>query len=250
MPSFLSEGIEIAFEVWGRGKPVLFIHGFGSNMKVNWVETGWIETVTAAGYRAIAFDNRGHGLSQKLYDPALYPARLMAEDAVNLLDHLGVETAAFVGYSLGARICAFAALDAPDRVGAAVLGGFGIDMIRGREYGGEIAAALQAGKIQDVKTRIGRVYRAFAEQTGSDLEALAACMEAGSDPISEQAFRTLEMPILVAVGGADAIAGSAEPLAALCAQGETLVIKGRDHMRASGDERFKSGVMEFLRRVW
>jgi pimeloyl-ACP methyl ester carboxylesterase len=250
MPRFMSEGIEIAYDVRGEGQPVLLVHGFGSNMKVNWIETGWVEAIVTAGYRVIAFDNRGHGLSQKLYDPALYPARLMAGDAINLLDHLGIEMAVFVGYSMGARICAFAALDAPDRVGAAVLGGFGINMLGGRENGREIAAALRTETLAQVKSRIGRVFRAFAEQTGSDREALAACMEAGSDPITAEALKTLTMPVLVAVGSADDIAGPPEPLAALMDKGEALTINKRNHMSASGDRQFKSGVLAFLRRHW
>ena len=81
-------------DVYGEGKPLLFIHGFGSNGKVNWVDTGWVETLVGAGYQAITFDNRGHGRSEKLYDPALYSARIMARDAINLLDHLGIKSRA------------------------------------------------------------------------------------------------------------------------------------------------------------
>src|ERR1700712_3898050 len=74
MQFFDSDGVRIAYidvapASSGAGDPVLLIHGFGSNHAVNWVNTQWVKTLTHAGYRAIALDNRGHGQSDKLYDP-------------------------------------------------------------------------------------------------------------------------------------------------------------------------------------
>src|SRR5690606_19992061 len=90
MPSFLSDGIGIAYEVHGEGMPILCIHGFGSSGKVNWIDTGWVQTLVEAGYQAITFDNRGHGASRKLYDTKLYFAHDMEIDARNLLGHLAI----------------------------------------------------------------------------------------------------------------------------------------------------------------
>ena len=249
MPSFSSEGIEIAYEVFGDGKPIVFVHGFGSNARTNWGVTGWIETVNQAGYRAVVYDNRGHGHSQKLYDPALYPTQLMAHDALNLLDHLGIEQAAFVGYSMGARISTYAGITAPDRVAAVVLGGMGIKMVTGIGGAQEIVTALRAPSLADVTTPVGRQYRIFAEYTHSDLEALATCMEAGREIVPESMARQLKVPALVAVGSDDDVGGPPEPLAALFEKGESLVIPRRDHMRATGDKTFKAGVLDFLKRV-
>ncbi len=249
MPCFVSEGIEIAYEVFGEGPPVMLVHGFGSNRRVNWVDTGWVETITSAGYKAIAVDNRGHGESEKLYDPTLYPTRLMAHDAVNLLDHLGIEKAVFIGYSMGARVCAFAAIDAPSRVAGAVFGGMGANMMRGLDTSEEIVAALRADKLEDITGRVGRQYRIFADHTKSDRKALAACMESGREAIEEDLFREMTVPVLVAVGSKDEVSGAAEPLADLIPNGEALVIPGRDHMRATGDKVFKEGVLAFLQSI-
>src|ERR1700690_998097 len=95
---FSSRGVEIAFidvqpEARDLGEPILLIHGFASNDRVNWVEPGWIDTLTRARGRVVAFDNRGHGQSEKLYAPADYRAELMTRDAANLLQHLGIERA-------------------------------------------------------------------------------------------------------------------------------------------------------------
>jgi len=104
---FSSAGISIAYEVHGEGRPILLIHGFGSSGKVNWIDTGWVETLVGAGYQPITFDNRGHGASRKLYDAQLYFAHEMARDAKRLLEHLGIGRAPIMGYSMGARIAAF-----------------------------------------------------------------------------------------------------------------------------------------------
>ena len=103
MNSFSSNGIEIAYIDEGAGAPVLLIHGFASNVVTNWVDPGWVRTLVRAGYRVVAFDNRGHGRSEKLYDEAVYGAELMAEDARRLLDHLDIARADVMGYSMGAR---------------------------------------------------------------------------------------------------------------------------------------------------
>ena len=80
---------------------------------------------SAAGRRVIALDNRGHGASTKLYDPAAYHSRLMAADLAALLDHLELQRADVMGYSMGARIAAFLALESPQRLRSVVFGGLG-----------------------------------------------------------------------------------------------------------------------------
>src|SRR5262249_23003452 len=72
MQRFQHNGIEIAFLDEGEGAPIVLVHGFASNTQVNWVYPGWVTTLTRAGRRVIALDNRGHGESSKLYDPAAY----------------------------------------------------------------------------------------------------------------------------------------------------------------------------------
>ena len=75
--SFLSDGVRIAFvdvapEAADRGEPILLIHGFASDHRINWVNPRWVETLIQAGRRVVAFDNRGHGDSEKLYEPRDY----------------------------------------------------------------------------------------------------------------------------------------------------------------------------------
>ena len=253
MGRFQSEGIEIAYEIYGTGKPIVLVHGFASNGAINWLDTGWVQTLMEAGYAPITIDNRGHGLSQKLYDPILYPARVMARDVAGLIEHLQLNQnfgpVPIMGYSMGARICAFVSMNYPAKVSAAVFGGLGINMIHGLGGSQEIVDGLLAPKLSDVQTKTGRMFRIFAEHTQSDLKALAACMQSSRDPISAPALGGIDVPVLVAVGDVDSIGGSAEELADILPKGEALVLKGRDHMRATGDKNFKLGVVDFLSKT-
>ncbi len=252
MPTFESNGIAIAYLDEGAKDPgadaILLIHGFASTATVNWIDPGWVKLLVADGRRVVAIDNRGHGASAKLYDPAAYSAPAMAEDARALLDHLGIRRADVMGYSMGSRITAFLAMAHPDRVRSAIFGGLGINMVRPMAGTGPIAAALEAPSIDDVVSATARTFRAFAEQTKSDLKALAACIRGARDPIRAEALAEIRCPVLVAVGSDDVIGGSAVDLAALIPGAEALVIEGRDHMKAVGDRRYKDGVLSFLAR--
>jgi len=246
MQSFDSDGVRIAYRDEGQGETILLIHGFASNTATNWADPRWISLLAQSGRRVIAFDNRGHGLSEKLYDPSLYGAPSMAGDALRLLDHLGIQRVDVLGYSMGARIAAFLVLQHPERVRSVILGGLGINMVRGMVGSGPLAKALEAKSIDDVTNDTARSFRAFAEQTGSDLLALAACMRGPRERILPEQLATIEVPVLVAVGTRDVIGGSGAELAKLIPGAQLLVIEGRDHMKAAGDAGFKQGVLDFL----
>src|SRR4029077_12218722 len=237
-----------AFLDEGEGEPIVLVHGFASNKEVNWVAPGWVTTLKRAGRRVIALDNRGHGASTKLYDPAAYHSATMADDVRALIDHLGLPRADVMGYSMGARNTAFLALANPEHVRSAVLGGVGGRLVGG--VGGlqpdVIAQALEVPSLAGVTDPTARLFRAFAEQTKSDLRALAACMRGSRQPLKRQALARMTVPVLVAAGTKDSVAGSPEELAALIPGAQVLPIPDRDHMLAVGDRVFKAGVLEFL----
>ncbi len=222
------------------------IHGFASNIEANWVSTGWVSTLVQAGRRVVALDNRGHGKSEKLYDPDHYGAPAMAEDAVRLMDHLGIGRADIIGYSMGARISAFLAFAHPNRVRSLVFGGLGITMVRGMIGAGPLAHALEVPSIDDVTNATARSFRRFAESTQSDLKALAACMRGPREKVLPEALAKISVPTLVVVGSEDVIGGSPAELAALIPNSQYLQLEGRDHMKAVGDKEFKAAVLDFL----
>jgi pimeloyl-ACP methyl ester carboxylesterase len=246
MHRFQHDGVDIAFLDEGEGEPIVLVHGFASNAQVNWVYPGWVATLTRAGRRVIALDNRGHGASSKLYDPAAYHSARMADDVRALLDHLRLGRADVMGYSMGARITAFFAQAHPTRLHRAVLGGLGIRLVDGVGLPESIADALDAPTLSDVDDPMGRTFRAFAEQTRSDLKALAACIRGSRQTLTRDQVAAIDAPVLVAVGSKDDVAGAAAPLAALLPHGRALDIPGRDHMLAVGDKVFKEAVLGFL----
>ena len=243
---FTSDDAEIAYLDAGEGAPVVLVHGFASTKETNWLTPGWVDTLTRAGRRAVALDNRGHGESSKLYDPARYHSSIMAEDVRALMDHLGLDRADVMGYSMGARDAAFLALAHPGRVRGLILGGLGIRLVEGIGLPESIAEALEAPSITQVTDPQGYAFRAFAQQTRSDMKALAACIRGSRQTLSREEAGRIATPALVAVGTKDPIAGSARELAALMPNAAALDIPGRDHMLAVGDKVFKAGVLAFL----
>ena len=248
---FTRDGLELAFFDEGdpAGAPVLLIHGFASSANVNWVFPGWLKTLGDAGYRVIAIDNRGHGASDKPHDPALYTPPLMAGDAAALLDHLGISEAHVFGYSMGARITAFMALAHPHRVRSVVFGGLGIGMVEGVGDWDPIADALLAPSLDAVTHERGRMFRAFADQTKSDRQALAACIMTSRDLLTPADMARIDAPALIGVGTKDDIAGAPQPLADLMPDARALDIPGRDHMLAVGDKVFKRAVLDFYAEI-
>jgi pimeloyl-ACP methyl ester carboxylesterase len=247
MPAFHHGSVELAFLDEGQGEPIVLVHGFASSKEVNWVQPDWVSTLTGADRRVIALDDRGHGQSSKLYDPAEYHTTKMAGDVRALLDHLEIERADVMGYSMGARIAAFLALEYPVVVRSMVLGGLGMHLIDGVGLPESIAEALEVPSLADVADTQGRTFRAFADQTRSDRRALAACIRGSRQVLTREQAASIQTPTLIAVGTNDPIAGSAEELAAAMPNAKALPIPGRDHMLAVGDKVFKAGVLEFLR---
>jgi pimeloyl-ACP methyl ester carboxylesterase len=248
MPSFHNGDVEIAYLDEGDGEPIVLVHGFASSKNVNWIYPTWVSELRKAGRRVIALDNRGHGESGKLYDAASYEIAIMAGDVIALLDHLGIERADVMGYSLGSRMTAVMALSQPQRLRSAILGGIGIGMITGGGPGENVALALEAPSLQDVTDPVGRTFRAFADQTRSDRRALAACLRGSRRLMTRDEAAGIGVPVLIAVGTTDEIAGSAQALSRIISGSQVLDIPNRDHMRAVGDKVYKAGVIDFLSR--
>lgn len=225
---------------------IILIHGFASNSHMNWIMPSWFKTLNDAGYHVVSLDNRGHGFSDKPHDVESYGAHLMAGDVKALRDHLGLDKVHIMGYSMGARISAFVTDQFPEMLKSVTFAGMGFHMVRGMGNPEIIARALEAPKAEDVTNPAARNFRDFAEQTKSDLKALAACIRSTRVPVTKEALAKINIPALVAVGTTDVIAGSGEKLAELIPGAQHLPIPNRDHMLAVGDEVYKKGVVDFF----
>jgi pimeloyl-ACP methyl ester carboxylesterase len=112
MERIFSDGLEIAAETFGNGKPLIFAHGltgarFGTRRQF---------ASFADEYRLITYDQRGHGDSTPVTDPAKYNAEKMADDLGAVLDHYGIERAIVGGESMGSATALLFALKYPARV--------------------------------------------------------------------------------------------------------------------------------------
>lgn len=253
MDFFQSQGARIAFVDLAppgedRGEPIVLVHGFASNHVVNWGSTLWTQTLTRDGRRVVALDNRGHGESEKFHDPAAYSLRSMAGDVMLLMDHLGIASADVMGYSMGARITSFLAADHPGRVRSAIFGGLGMRLLMSDSNYLAIVEAMAAPSLGALSDPMQRSFRAFAEQTKSDLAALAACMRGTRELLTAEEAAGIRVPVLVAAGTKDLLARDYRELAHLIPGAEVLEIPNRDHNLAVGDKVYKQGVLDFLRR--
>lgn len=246
MPSFNSAGLNLAYEDEGSGEAVLLVHGFGSNLRVNWRDAGWFKTLNEAGYRVVAIDNRGHGRSAHPHDPAAYGIPVMADDAIRLLDHLGIAVANIMGYSMGASIATWATLTHASRISRLILGGLAYNVVRGVGGDETIAQVMEAPVMPGDASAKARAYRQFGEPTRSDLPALAACMRAIRHPIAAQDLGRILQPVLVVAGENDDVAGSVDDLVALFHNARGVVLPRRNHMNAVGDRGYKEAVLAFL----
>ena len=247
MPSFHHGPVEIAYlDTEGSGEPIVLVHGFGSTKEVNWVNPGWVDTLTKAGRRVIALDNRGHGESAKLYKVEQYDRADMAEDVRALMDHLKIERADVMGYSMGARITTNLVIAHQARVRSAILGGIGVRLVTGGGLPEPIARALETDEPDEITDPQGIMFRRFADQTKSDRLALAACLRGSRRLMTREEAAAIKVPTLIAVGTTDDVAGSAHELGQIIPGSQVLDIPNRDHMRAVGDRVYKDGVLEFL----
>jgi pimeloyl-ACP methyl ester carboxylesterase len=242
------DGVRIAYDIVGEGAPVLLIHGFAASRAQNWKSPGWYETLTGGGYQVIAMDCRGHGESDKPHNPKAYDHDLMAADAVAVIRASGANAVFLMGYSMGGFISMRLLLDYPELLRKVVIGGVGETYLHGRpEQRAAIADALlepDKSKLTDPTTK---AFRIFAEQSGKDLQALAACMRGNRKSYTAADLAGSTRPVLVVCGENDTLTGPPGPLAAAFADGRAVTVARRDHMTTVGDKVYKQAVLDFLK---
>jgi pimeloyl-ACP methyl ester carboxylesterase len=121
MPFADHQGVRIYYEVEGEGPPILLAHGLTGDTTF-WHAYGYMEPLRDR-FRVILYDARGHGKSDKPHEPAAYDLKLMAGDALAVLDALEIDRAHFWGYSMGGSIGFGLAQQFPERLTSLIAGG-------------------------------------------------------------------------------------------------------------------------------
>lgn len=256
---FESDGVRIHYIDEGTGEPVLLIHGFSIDLGFNWVSPGIVSALTEAGYRVIAYDSRGHGKSDKPHDPAEY-GPVEVEDAVRLLDHLDISRAHVVGYSRGGMLANQVAIQHPQRVITAILGGYGagpseamvlsVSMVIDSLKQGSIGPIIRGLQGEDhpgvPPEEIAALNRLVTSM--NDMEALVAALraEASLPPMTEDAMKEVRSPMLALVGEYDAMRRGVDWMTGIVAGLEVLVIPTADHVTALNRPEFVTGLLGFL----
>lgn len=251
MQFFDADGVQIAYEVAGDGPPILLAHGFGAGYELNWKLTGWPDTLVQSGRRVIGFDCRGHGRSGRPNAPDQYANGQMPRDVIRLLDHLGIECADVIGYSMGAWLLLPLLGAHTARIHSAILGGAGLPVLDARPFHGALIAAFEGREPPPTATpdeRMGaEMFRTFALAVGNDLSALACVLRSGV--VSSEALRNLassSQPVLVFAGDGDTIANDPGALAALIPGAHLLLVPGCDHLTAVRSPLVQQAVLSFL----
>ena len=115
MPVAKVNGININYRVQGKGEPLVLISGYSSD------QSGWIFQTGAFKkyYLVITFDNRGVGKTDK--PSGAYSMKMMADDTVGLMNHLGIKKAHILGISSGGLVAQALAINYPERINKLVL---------------------------------------------------------------------------------------------------------------------------------
>lgn len=232
-------------EVHEGDRPIVLQHGFAADTELNWVVPGVAAKIAAGTHRRVlGIDARGHGSSGKPHEPKAYEDDAMAKDVSAVLDALGATGFDYVGYSMGGFI-GYGLAQRDPRIRSLVLGGVGEHVLTGGPRArGAIADAMAAADASDVEDPTGKAFRAFAESTGADLEALAAMQQAtrfhgDGDPTR------ITVPTLVIAGENDDLVGAPQPLADAIPGARCVVVPG-DHLSAVVEPAFAAAIVAFL----
>ena len=228
---FKSDGIRIHFIDEGRGTPVLLIHGYSSDIDGGWRNRGVINGLISAGYRVIAYDNRGHGKSDKPVDVSMYGLN-MVEDGRRLLEHLDVDRAHVVGYSMGARLANKLRELHPDRVISLTVGGTGRPAAPPKVTSKLIERADQQLRDKGFQDEMERA--ALVAMRISSLEI----------PANESELAQNKVPMLIIIGEQDRPERARE-LAEIASNAEFKMVPG-DHISAPATPEFLQTLSAFL----
>ena len=245
--------MRLAYRELGEGRPLVLLHGAIGDGTM-WTRHGQAETFAARGHRVVLPDFRGHGSSDKPHGADAYPGDILTDDALALLEHLGLEEPPDIqhppaaydlgGYSLGARIVV-RMLVRGATPGRAVVAGQGLQQVLG--FGGGVG-----GMLRRIVTATGPF------EPGSQDERTAAWLKSSDeDPVAllhavESVVATpvedvsrIQVPTLVAMGTEDERADSYDALIAALPHATGVRMPG-NHGSAAAAPELVTAMVDFL----
>jgi pimeloyl-ACP methyl ester carboxylesterase len=260
---FDSNGVQIRYVEQGSGTPVVMLHGYTGTLDRHFIANGVFANI-AKDHRAIAMDLRAHGKSGKPHDPKAYGDEL-AKDVIRLLDHLKIQRAHIVGYSLGAILAGRLVETHPDRLMSVAFIGhhpdreisaadkkFVEDSIKELESDlpfRSLAVAIQPiGAPMPSDEELRKAVAPLA--AANDVKALAAMWRGGAFLLtSDQALAAARFPMIEIIGTLDPAVSEVEPLRNAHPQIKMLALEGATHGGEQGVLR-RAETMNALRELW
>lgn len=227
---FVSNGVKLRYQVWGQGKPVVLIHGFGERLE-RW-HRGNVVRLLSPHLQLIAFDVRGHGRSGKPHVQNSYGPELAA-DVIRLLRHLGKTKAHIVGYSMGSLIALDVAVLYPHQVLSVVLGGAGWIPPETLADFTRQADAYEQGRIPVAN--------------GDDAKAFTALLRA-LRALSEEEVRRIAVPVAAIIGTQDQFIPHVDRLSRVLPNVQVTRIPDANHATAVDHPKFADALVTFLKQ--
>ncbi|MFP4501091.1 MAG: alpha/beta fold hydrolase [Candidatus Hydrogenedentota bacterium] len=258
--TFDADGVAIHYTDEGAGTPVILVHGFAVQGDLNWRRNGVVDALRPH-FRVITLDLRGHGLSGKPHNTNAYGAE-MAEDVVRLMDHLEIEKAHVVGYSLGGFITLKLASLHPDRLITACPCGAGWETKKDSQFFAAIeplAKRLEAGRgitppsgqmgADRKKPGLGHtlIIRAVT-RIFNDGKALAGVLRSAPGlEVTADELTAIPVPMLTIIGTHDPLAVGVDNMEGRIPDHEIVRIEGATHLNLVRHPEFSGHLVRFLR---
>jgi pimeloyl-ACP methyl ester carboxylesterase len=252
MPTIHNHGLEIHYELHGTGYPVLLLHGGTVNFKYNYADFGWIKSLSEVRMRVVGLDFRGHGRSSKPQDASSYGTASLASDALAVLDQLGLQKVALVGYSIGSAVALHLMRVAPERFDKAALVATGDGLIGHEPH--TLARITPALALVLARTEYPKdlpehlaAYWDLISATDGDKPALLAFSQGDYPALSQEQAAAISIPTLVVSGQNDMVLGRGPRLASALHCGEYVEVQNADHFSLAADLGTQTRVAQFLR---
>ena len=251
MPKFKQNNISINYKVYGTGQPIILLHGAIVDFNYNFVQTGWVESLTENGFQVIGIDFRGYGESDKSEDSSFYGTTNFSIDVVNLINHLKLENVCLIGYSMG-TVIALDLLDKhPEYFSKAVLiatgnGLIGIPPFILANILPGLAKVFSYDSFPSHLPNHVSAYWSFLNEVGLDRKSMIAFSLANYTNLTADKAAEINIPILIISGENDLVLGQGEKVAETLPKGKYIEIEGANHFTLATERETHKTTIEFL----